>query len=133
MQIEEILRIHVKVDPASIISLTSKKNITFIPFTGTAGSKYFIGKILPGGVDVQVSDGAETTLSARYILEGTDIDGQSCKIYIDNTGKITGVPFKTQPQIITDSDALDFLNTEPLAGEGILSENGITIIIGVSI
>lgn len=133
------MRIHVLVDASAILSLTGTngKNVTMIPFCGEVKSKLFEGNVLPGAVDTQVtsSNGTDRVLSARYMLEGTDFSGQKCKIYIENTGVMyadisTDAPlFTTNPKIITDSKALDFLNNDFFVSQGIPSENGITVII----
>jgi hypothetical protein len=58
-----------------------------ILFHGDADCDNFHGKVLPGGVDTQVQyQGEKRSLSARYILEGTDIDGCSCRIFVENEG-----------------------------------------------
>lgn len=86
-----------------------------------------------GGVDTQIigKNGGPHTLSARYMLQGTDNAGHSCKIYIENNGNIDKTLktalFRTSPKMITDSKALSFLNREALIGEGHPTESGIDI------
>lgn len=87
-----------------------------IMFDGTAEGKYFSGKILPGGVDTQTiyPDGTGH-MSARYTLEGLDIEGLPCRIYIDNEAEL-GMS-ETHPTICTDSKALSRFNTAALIGK----------------
>lgn len=53
---------------------------------------HFEGTILPGAIDTQIigSDGKLHTLSARYMVKGTDHTGEPCTIYIENNGLIHG-------------------------------------------
>jgi len=136
MNFEEVLRIRVAVDGAAIVSLTDGggRNVTMIPFGGVAEGKYFSGKILPGGVDTQIGGtGGDRILSAKYMLAGTDADGNSCKVFIDNTGRFSQTPgepmFRTNPVIITDSPSLRFLQDSFLVSEGVSTDIGVDIII----
>jgi len=137
MNFEEVLRIHVAVDGAAIVSLTDSdgRNVTMIPFGGVAEGKYFNGRIMPGGVDTQVSGigGGDRVLSAKYMLEGKDIEGNNCRIFIDNTGRFSQIPntpmFRTNPIIITDSRALRFLQDDFLVSEGVSTDIGVDIVI----
>lgn len=89
--------------------------VRMILFNGRCEGKYFNGTILPGGVDTQlIREGASGTLSARYMLEGYDSEGQLCHIYIENNAD-HGSP-DTCPILHTDSPALKWLETETLAG-----------------
>lgn len=94
-----------------------------ILFHGTAGGPLFQGSILPGGVDTQMQRAGETRfLSARYMLEGVDADGGSCRIFIENNGAIGPDGIATRPRIFTDSAALSWL--EDAALYGTVEENG---------
>lgn len=100
-----------------------------ILFGGYADCENFKGKILPGGVDTQTEwQGAARTLSARYILEGVDREGQSCRIFVENTGVLQeeGIT-RTMPRILTDSTALAYLEQEKLCGTITPAEKGVTI------
>jgi len=137
MYFEEVFRIHVAVDGALIVSLTDSdgRNVTMIPFGGVAEGNYFNGRILPGGVDTQISGigGSDRALSAKYMLEGADIEGNNCRIFVNNTGcfsQIQDTPmFRTNPTIITDSPALQFLHDAFLVSEGVSTDIGVDIII----
>lgn len=133
MKFEEVLTVHVKTSEAIKLDSNYGDSVVMFPFIGTVTGKYFEGKVLPGGIDTQIIGryGDRHTLSARYMLEGKDYSGESCKIYIENNGDIdkelTDVLFRTYPKIITDSKALYFLNHDLLIGEGFPAEGGVEI------
>lgn len=100
-----------------------------ILFGGSADCENFHGKILPGGVDTQVEwPGQSRTLSARYILEGVDKEGQSCRIFVENNGIVKEEgEISTTPRILTDSEALSYLEQEELFGTITPTKKGVTI------
>lgn len=100
-----------------------------ILFGGNADCENFHGKILPGGVDTQVEWlGQNRTLSARYILEGVDKAGQSCRIFVENNGIVEKEgELSTTPRILTDSEALSYLEQEELFGTITPTQKGVTI------
>lgn len=117
-----ILTIHIEINPQAIASVKAdNRSVCMIPFGGTVSGPYFHGKVLSGGVDTQQftqvpgQQMPEGTLSARYMLEGEDCDGNACKIFIENNGRF-GEDW-THPTILTDSPALAFLNDAPLKGK----------------
>lgn len=89
MKLEEVFTVHVI--PADPITLNDNcgNTVIMIPFTGSVTGKYFEGRVLSGGVDTQIiGKHGRHTLSARYMLEGKDYKGNSCKIFIENNGNI---------------------------------------------
>jgi len=121
--IDPILSIHVKLDDSYEVK-GSKRAINMIPFHGHADCSLFKGDILPGGVDTQYyPNGAQGMLSARYMLEGVDLCGQKCRLFIDNKAPTGAEPMVTTPEIVTDSRALGWLETAVLTG-GIVGEEG---------
>ncbi len=99
-----------------------------IHFIGEADCKNFKGKILDGGVDTQKVYDGKTFLSARYMLEGTDFEGNTCKIFIENNGEgKTGEELITIPSVTTDSKALAYLETSVLNGTIEPWEKGVII------
>lgn len=102
------------------------KKVCQILFDGKAKGDYFIGRVLPGGVDTQLinADGSGT-LSARYILEGYDRSGQQCRIFVENNALLNCSG--TKPTIITDSVELKWLETASLYGN-LDTSNGNVII-----
>lgn len=134
MELEELLTVHVKIEKSSELRNSDYDSVVMIAFTGTVTGKYFEGTVLEGGVDTQIigRSGDQTSLSARYMLQGRDYTGQSCKIFIENNGTLhsslnTGL-FHTTPTMITDSKALSFLNGgDSFVGEGHPTESGIDI------
>ena len=73
-----------------------------VTFTGTVDCPNFHGVILPGGVDTQRMVNGHLTLSARYMLEGTDADGNACRVFIENNGATDdpAQPMTTTPVIL---------------------------------
>ncbi len=135
MNFEQILTVNVKIESAIDLKNDKGDSVVMISFTGSAEGKYFEGQVLPGGIDTQVigKSGDRHSLSARYMLEGKDFKGESCKIFIENNGEfdknLQGPMFRTYPKIITNSKALDFLNHDLLVGEGFPAEGGVKIVI----
>lgn len=115
-----------------LISITGIANVgngnqwaNMISFGGEAKSEYFCGKVLSGGVDTQTGNDTICYLSARYMLEGIDFKGDSCKIFIENNGN--NKEAYTHPKIITNSKNLYFLNNAELKGKLDMSDNKLTI------
>ncbi len=99
-----------------------------ITFDGDCDCENFKGKILAGGVDTQREyKCAPFSLSARYMLEGTDREGKPCKIFIENNGTLVNGEMLTQPKITTDSEALAYLESASLEGTVEGWEKGVII------
>lgn len=113
----EILRIQVTVDGCHALE-AAPRGVRMLPFSGSCEGPLFHGTILSGGVDTQVDIApGQGTLSARYMLEGTDDAGQACKLFIDNSAVTRwGGDMVTHPRIITDSASLKWLETAALTG-----------------
>mgnify|MGYP003294415536 CR=1 FL=1 len=128
MSNKEILTIHVHITGAEEVKGTTAEAL-MIYFDGECNSEIFQGKVLPGGIDTQKQwYGEPRTLSARYILAGTDLTGQNCRIFIENNGCLNeNGDFITTPKIITNSQALSFLETSRLSGIVECLENGVII------
>lgn len=87
-----------------------------IHFRGSSDCAAFKGKIVSECADTRLQySGQVQTLSARYILEGTDADGDPCKIYVENNG-IDDNGMVTEPTIITDNPDFAWVETAPLHG-----------------
>ena len=115
---DAVLTIDVILDDVIEVNGSAGK-ATMILFHGSSTGESFNGKILPGGVDTQKEPlGEKRFLSARYVLEGVDCEGQECRIFIENNG-LCGAPgeiIKTKPLIYTDSKALKWLENADLTG-----------------
>ena len=75
-----------------------------IPFTGTVDGPFFKGKTVGTGVDTQkIGTDGTFLLSARYMLEGTDAEGNACRIFVENQGNEQA---GFVPRIVTDSPLL---------------------------
>ncbi len=121
---EAILVINVICNESYGVSGTHS-DVVMIPFTGTADSDYFKGKIIGTGVDTQkIPKGKRAFLSARYMLEGKDYEGQECRIFIENQGDDMAC---CKPVIVTDSRALAELENIPLRAVVEPVEGGVTV------
>ncbi|HEX3030431.1 MAG TPA: DUF3237 family protein [Clostridia bacterium] len=133
MILEEVFTVHVKPEEPVTLSNDHGDTVVMIPFTGDVTGKYFEGRVLPGGLDTQIigKHGDSHTLSARYMLEGKDYLGESCRIFIENNGNMYNstkdILFRTYPRIVTNSKTLEFMSKDILIGEGIPTENGLDI------
>ena len=79
-------------------------DIVMIPFTGEASGPYFSGSVVGTGIDTQkISREHAARLSARYMLEGRDTQGNACRIFIENQGSFAE---GFVPMLVTDSPLL---------------------------
>ena len=100
-------------------------DICMLSFTGKAKGRYFNGKVIGTGVDTQnISKDGRMMLSARYMLEGTDIDGKDCRCFIENNGSFDDGFI---PEIITDSPALSKFEGVTLKAEIKTKANGVIV------
>ncbi len=101
----------------------AKGTVRMVSFGGNVSSPLFNGEVIPDAVDTQIQyNTAAKKLSARYILEGKDIAGNHCRIFIENNGTENNDVIITTPVIITDSHQLQWLENAVLKGT-IVSEN----------
>lgn len=86
-------------------------------FNGEAAGEYFNGSTKNEGTTV-IKDyrNGEKQFCARYILSGTDMSGKQCSIFIEDNGTESTSGIVTKPTILTDSDALSWLETADLQG-----------------
>ncbi|ORX59959.1 hypothetical protein BCR36DRAFT_579411 [Piromyces finnis] len=98
----------------------------FIGFSCSSNTKTFKGKGLDNFVDTRMQfKNQAQTLSARYIIEGTDDDGRKCKVYIENNGiDVNGI--NTEPFIVTDNPKWAWIERAPLHGDSTMT-NGFQI------
>lgn len=96
-----------------------------IPFDATVESALFTGKTLPGAADVQVTNAAGIRhMCAQYMFEGTDFNGEPCKLFVCNNGffEPNSRPhtFHTCPTFLTNSEVLgEYLHKAAFRAEGI--------------
>lgn len=114
---EEILRVYVKIEESFIVN-GQKTNVNMLHFSGYAESKYFKGNILPHGIDLQRGKvGQSMDLSARYMLEGVDCEGNKCRLFIENNGSNNEAgEMVTKPVIVTDSKVLAWMEDAEFTG-----------------
>ena len=98
--------------------------VVMIPFSCKAEGNYFNGKSVADGVDTQITSADGFSLSARYMLEGTDRCGKSCRLFIENNGTSLD---NCIPKIYTDSDELAFLEKAKLTADVECVENGVVV------
>ena len=124
----EVLTVQVRIKEALEVK-GGINGVTMILFDGECECDNFKGKILPGGVDTQrLGEDGRVKLSARYIMEGVDYTGKSCRIFIENNGEIqSDGRIVTSPCILTDSDALKYLETATLTGTVEGTPDGVVI------
>ncbi len=125
---QEILTIHIIVENCDTLKAHGGQ-INMIRFSGYCDCPCFKGEVLPGGVDTQkYLTGQPGQLSARYMLDGTDAEGNPARLFIENNGVFdeNGV-CTTYPVIHTDSEALRFLEETPLIGSISGWEKGVII------
>lgn len=116
----EVLSISIRIRQVDVVEGHHHK-VVMIHFEGEADCDSFKGSIQPGAVDTQIhqSDCLQT-LSARYILSGVDNMNKKCQIFIENelvavSPEDPGTMY-TKPRIVTDSEALAYLETDSLSG-----------------
>ncbi len=103
---------------------SENSRVVMIPFSGVAEGNYFAGKTIADGIDTQITAGGKFTLSARYMLEGTDRSGEKCRLFIENNG--TSLDNCT-PKIYTDSKELAFLESARLTADVECVANGVVV------
>ncbi len=98
--------------------------VSFIPFTATVESELFCGKTLPGACDVQVENPAGSrNMCAKYMFKGTDCEGNSCYLFVENNGYLAEVMrndpfFHAYPRFMTDSPVLgEYLSQQRFRSE----------------
>lgn len=87
------------------------REVVMLPFTGKAGGPFFRGEVLGTGCDTQKIGPDSFALSARYMLEGEDVEGQKCRIFVENNGNSLE---DLTPMVVTDSKALAHWEKMPL-------------------
>ena len=98
-----LLEIDVTCEPALSVS-GRLGDVVMIPFSGTASGPFFSGRVIGPAADTQrIGKDGSFVLSARYMLEGTDAEGNACRIFIENQGN-EAEGFR--PSLATDSPVL---------------------------
>lgn len=122
---ELVMTVHVVLSK-NIYGVKGKEvDICMLPFTGTVEGSYFNGVVLGEGVDTQtIYHDGRVLFSARYMLEGTDLAGNKCRIYIQNNGESLE---KLIPTLVTDSEALQFLTECELTSVVTPNEVGVEV------
>ena len=96
-----------------------------ISFSAKTEGELFTGRTVMDGCDTQFTDNdGAFTLSARYMLEGKDFNGEKCRLFIENNGTSLD---NCKPRIITNSAALAFLEKTELSANVECVENGVIV------
>ena len=105
-----ILEVDVKLSENTGFAWTPLEHTRILPFTGSCATGWFTGEVKPGAKDVQRRRlGGRVHFCAEYDLAGTDYTGQPCTVHVKNENFGAG----WIPTLLTDSPALNFLNTAP--------------------
>ena len=120
---ELLLEIHVTCREAVAVEGGSRK-IVMVPFDGQAEGPLFTGRIIGTGVDTQTIENGGITLSARYMMEGKDAEGNSCRIFVENQGNGKS---GFHPMIVTDSALLREWETAELSATVEGAPGGVTV------
>lgn len=107
-----VLEVDVELSERQGFSWTPVERTRILPFTGKTETPWFRGAVLPGAKDVQtrrVCRGHH--FRAEYDISGTDYTGEACRIHVVNENTGGG----WEPTLLTDSAALNFLNTADAA------------------
>lgn len=118
-----ILTVNVTTYPAQGVE-GGLAGVVMIPFSAEAVGGYFTGRTIFNGTDTQISKDGKFSLSARYLLEGTDCAGARCRLFIENVG--TSLDNCT-PTVVTDSRELAFLETAKLSSTVECVEDGVIV------
>lgn len=122
---KEIFTFYINIGASDSVAGNSG-SATMIHFTGRGECDNFNGNVVADSVDTRLKfPGMVESLSARYILDGTDAAGRPCRIYVENNG-IDDNGMVTEPVIITDSPDYAWVETAPLHGT-VSWEKGLTI------
>ena len=121
---EKLFEIYVNITDSLAVKGKSCE-VNMVSFNGKACGKYFNGQVLGSGTDTQFAyKNGRVLLSARYLLQGTDISGQSCRIFIENNGSFED---GFTPRLITDSKALSEFEDTTLYSKITSTENELTV------
>ncbi|MCM1040394.1 MAG: DUF3237 domain-containing protein [Ruminococcus sp.] len=130
---EPILKIKIEANGETVHLKGEAGEVEMIPFKGYVDGPIFQGIVVPNGVDTQIVNAAGVRhMSARYLLQGKDTDGQKCSIYVENNGwfsdDVVSMPFHTVPTFLTDSKKLSaYLHRNQFVGKGCMEEDGLWI------
>ncbi len=119
-----LLEIDVKI--TGFNSVESKRGkINMIEFDASCDCELFKGKTVTKGCDTQtIFNSGNMRLSARYMLEGVDCNGLPCRVFIENNGVSLDL---CEPKIVTNSEALSFLEVATLRAVVEPTQSGVCV------
>ena len=111
MEKKPVLDIRIEANGPAVHMQGENAEVLMVPFKGSVDCPIFRGIVEPCGVDTQIVNAAGVRhMSARYLMTGTDSQGQPCHIYVENNGwfddATKSMPFRTVPTFFTDSQVL---------------------------
>ena len=118
-----IMTINVEITGSQSLS-GEDQSVSLLHFHAEAEGELFNGSTIEDGIDTQTFIGGKFNMSARYMLEGKDFEGNSCKVFIENSGSTLS---DLTPKIVTDSEALRFLQEQVLYAQGESIGDGVII------
>ncbi len=131
-----IMTFHISIDREKISRMVSPYgSAVIIPFSGSVNSEHFKGTVLPGAADVQTVDACGVRhMCAKYMFEGIDKEGRSCRLFVENNGwfrdTVKEEYFHAQPSFMSDSPYLSELLSRPVyRSEGHSTPQGVDIMI----
>lgn len=131
---EPIMIFHITLDPKETNTLkASSGEACVIPFGGHVESPMFSGTVLPGAADIQTVNAAGVRhMCAKYMFDGTDSEGNACKLFVENNAYTPRdyfkMPFDATPTFLTDSPVLaPYLHGVHFRAEGHPSPEGVDI------
>ncbi len=124
VELELVLTIDVKTTGYDFLD-GHNADIAMIPFNGTAHGDYFSGTVIGTGVDTQtITPDGVVNYSARYMINGTDYEGNQCRVFIENNGTDMA---NCVPTIYTDSDLLADWETSEMHSVVTVVEGGVCV------
>ena len=129
-----ILDIKIEANGPAVHMQGENAEVLMVPFKGSVDCDIFRGIVEPCGVDTQIVNAAGVRhMSARYLMTGTDAEGQPCHIYVENNGWFDDaaktMPIHSVPTFYTDSRALaPYLHRNQFVGEGHDMADGLHIL-----
>lgn len=119
-----LLEIDVKITGYEAVE-SKRGKIAMIEFDASCECELFKGKSVSKGCDTQtIYNSGNMKLSARYMLEGVDCEGLPCRIFIENNGPSLDL---CQPKIVTNSEALSFLEIADLRANVVPTQSGVCV------
>ena len=120
---EPLMTVYVDITRSEGLS-GDRASVNLLHFHARAEGALFNGETVSDGVDTQIFDDGHFSMSARYLLEGIDSEGNRCRVFIENNGTTLE---DCRPKLYSDSKALAYLNGRELTASGETVGDGVVI------